>query len=186
MRNLINYFIVAFAILWSGGAATYALFNDWSIYGFFLGVYLLKKRGISLGSSDYWLLILLNGLVLVQMMVYGGSFTTMIHQVLIATCAYFAAKLVAKDFASCFVNIMVLFAVISLPFYIAANTGFYGTLLSIADGLPQLGVDNMMANGKQTDLHTLYLYNVYDSDFSVMNLRRNPGPFGNQEDLQFS
>lgn len=177
MRNLINYFIVAFAILWSGGAATYALFNDWSIYGFFLGVYLLKKRGISLGSSDYWLLILLNGLVLVQMMVYGGSFTTLIHQVLIATCAYFAAKLVAKDFASCFVNIMVLFAVISLPFYIAANTGFYGTLLSIADGLPQLGVDNMMANGKQTDLHTLYLYNVYDSDFSVMNLRRNPGPF---------
>lgn len=177
MKNIISYFIIGFAILWSGGAATYALFNDWPIWGFLGGIYCLKKRNIKFHSSDYRLLLLINGLVLVQMMVYQGSFTTMMHQVLIATCSYFAAKIVAKDFAYCFVRIMLTFAVISLPFYIAANTGLYGVLLSIADKLPQFGVENMISIGKQEGLRTLYFYNVYDSDFTVMNLKRNPGPF---------
>ena len=177
MKNIISYFIIGFAILWSGGAATYALFNDWPIWGFLGGIYCLKKRNIKFHSSDYRLLLLINGLVVVQMMVYQGSFTTMMHQVLIATCSYFAAKIVEKDFAHCFVNIMLIFAIISLPFYIAANTGFYGTLISIADKLPQFGVENMISIGKQENLHTLYFYNVYDEDFAVMNLRRNPGPF---------
>lgn len=177
MKNIISYFIIGFAILWSGGAATYALFNNWPIWGFLGGIYYLKKRNIKFHSSDYRLLLLINGLVVVQMMVYQGSFTTMMHQVLIATCSYFAAKIVEKDFAHCFVNIMLVFAIISLPFYIAANTGFNGTLISIADKLPQLGVENMISIGKQENLHTLYFYNVYDGDFAVMNLRRNPGPF---------
>lgn len=177
MKNIISYIIIAFAILWSGGAATYALFNNWPIWGFLFGLYYLNKKNIKLLPSDYRLLFLINGLVVVQMLVYGGSPTTMMHQVLIATCSYFAAKIVAKDFAHCFVRIMLIFAVISLPFYIAANTGLYGVLLSIADKLPQFGVDNMISIGKQEGLRTLYFYNVYDSDFTVMNLRRNPGPF---------
>lgn len=129
MKNIISYIIIAFAILWSGGAATYALFNNWPIWGFLFGLYYLNKKNIKLLPSDYRLLLLINGLVVVQMLVYGGSLTTMMHQVLIATCSYFAAKIVAKDFAHCFVRIMLTFAVISLPFYIAANTGFYGTLI---------------------------------------------------------
>lgn len=177
MKNIISYIIIAFAILWSGGAATYALFTNWPIWGFLFGLYYLNKKNIKLLPSDYRLLLLINGLVVVQMLVYGGSLTTMMHQVLIATCSYFAAKIVAKDFAHCFVRIMLTFAVISLPFYIAANTGLYGVLLSIADKLPQFGVENMISIGKQEELRTLYFYNVYDSDFTVMNLRRNPGPF---------
>lgn len=177
MKNFLSYFIIGFAVLWSGGAATYALFNNWPIWGFLFGIYCIKKRNIKFISSDYALLLLINGLVIVQMIVYQGGLTTMLHQVLIATCSYFAAKIVAKDFAHCFVNIMLTFAILSLPFYIAANIGFYGTLISLADKLPQLGVDNMISIGKQEDLHTLYFYNVYDADIPVMNLRRNPGPF---------
>ena len=175
--KVITILIILFCILWSGGAATYSLWNMWPVYVLVINLFLISQYKVNISNSAWRVLLFLHFLTLVQMLVHHGDTTTLIHHMLIVTNVFFFAFLVADSFPKYFVQIVTAFAIISLPFYILDNFGFHSQLLSISNILPQAGVENMHEIDRQSSLHTLYLYNISDSDFSVLNLRRNSGPF---------
>lgn len=175
--KIICFLIIMFCVLWSGGAATYSIWNMWPVYALIINVLLVIMYKIKIKPKAWVVLLLINSLTFVQMLVHKGGITTLVHQILIVSDVFLFSFLVAESFPKYFVKIVTFFAITSIPFYILDNSGFHTQLLSIANSLPQGGVENMHEIGRQTTLHTLYIYNLADGDPYVLNLRRNCGPF---------
>ena len=180
----IEYILVVFILLWSGGVFTYGTFSAWPyVLPFVTGIIFFKRKG-HLNRGVIMFISLCTIIAFLQAVKFGGPITSIAEPTLkMLTCA-FIAYIVFPNFKKVFINVVSFFAITSLFFWVIDLTPFgHSALLSIASSLPQLGTDNytQIANDvyQSREVFSLYLYNVFSitSSSEFYTLLRNSGPF---------
>lgn len=177
--GLFDYLAVLFIVLWSGGGFTYGIFTAWQVSLLPLALVIVLYRKEKITSRDFVFPFILGGLMLLQYSMFMGGF----HPTAITTpiCGIITLLLITKilrwNFYKVFLNIMLVFAIISLGFWLVDFSPFGHTLLlGLSDALPQLGWDNIkeVENNSAMLSNTLYFYRV---DYEIDPLPINAGPF---------
>lgn len=173
--NFLDYLILTFIIMWSGGCVTYKLFNDWPIYAFFLLLFVANSRKVNISYKNLVPFFVVTILLFLQMFKFGGDLTTAIHYSLICFVCTLTALILRNKFADVFVKIMLFFSVISLVFYAVDILGGHGFLLELSNYFPQGGRETMAEfDAQRENSRTLWLYQVANYDMKWLN---NAGPF---------
>lgn len=177
--GLLDYLAVLFIVLWSGGGFTYGIFTDWQVPLLPVVLVFLLYRKEKIKPKDFVFPIVLGGLILMQYAMFMGGF----HPTAVTTplCGIitllFITKILRWNFYRVFLNIMSVFAIISLVFWIVdLSPSGHTLLLGLSDSLPQLGWDNIkeVENNSAMLSNTIYLYRV---DYEIDPLPINAGPF---------
>lgn len=179
----IEYILVVFILLWSGGLFTYGMFKAWPyILPFVTGFVFFKRKG-HLDNGVIIFILLCTIIAFFQAIKFGGPVTSIAEPTLkMLTCA-FIAYIIFPNFKRVFINVTCFFAITSLIFWVIDIMPFgHSTLLSIASSLPQLGAETyteIADNGYHLgEMFSLYLYSVSSHASSgVYTLARNAGPF---------
>lgn len=177
--GLLDYLAVLFIVLWSGGGFTYGIFTDWQVPLLPVVLVFLLYRKEKIKPKDFVFPLVLGGLILMQYAMFMGGF----HPTAVTTplCGIitllFITKILRWNFYRVFLNIMSVFAIISLVFWIVdLSPSGHTLLLGLSDTLPQLGWDNLknLETNSARLSNTLYFYRL---DYIIEGLPANSGPF---------
>lgn len=181
----VDYFLLTFVMLWSGGSFTYGLFAGWPYVMFVFALIMMLTRKQRLENYHYIAMGILSLVILLQTVTFGGSINEMYKPIMTLLAVMTIAVVIRPDFSNVFIKIVTFFAIISLCFWVIdlSPTG-HNYLLNIAKSLPQLGSD-ILSEGENSwakrSGYTLYFYNIYGMQYTADSfyyfLVRNPGPF---------
>lgn len=184
-EGFVDFFLLAFVLLWSGGSFTYGLFPGWPYIMLVLTMIVMFSRQQKLESFNYIAVGILSAVIFLQNVAFSGTIDVMIKPIVTLLAVTAIAIVVRPHFNRLFVKIVTFFALISLVFWVidVFPTG-HSALLRIAKSLPQLGSD-ILAKGDnswaQRSGYTLYFYSIYEIQYSADSFYffsvRNPGPF---------
>lgn len=181
-RLFVEYCLLIFVILWSGGSFTYGTFTRWPYVMTVVAGIISLKRGITIDRNAWWVIGLFAIVTVAQMVIFDGVFTSIAAPILSIVSIALIATIVRSNFSHIFVRIVAVFALLSLVFWIIdLFPEGHNILLEIAKELPQLGAENFentegcawVANQN----YTLYFYSVSESVGQFDLFARNPGPF---------
>lgn len=168
IRNyIITYFLIAFSgipFFDDGNGVTHLLFML-----ILAGIFFYRKRQIS--KNLLLILIISFGLLFIQTYLFGGKsyFTFLSFTGLVILTPYFGIKIIGPPFLKYYRNIILIIALISIPFWLATNfiPGFFEYTYSIAGKL--------MPYTNWTRQESLIIYTVENAQ--AYGFHRNPGPF---------
>lgn len=174
--KLLDYSLLTFIILWSGGCVTYGMWNDWPLHMLPMLVILFAYRKCKFDISSFIPMIVISLIVFAQMIAYNGA-PISAYRVALITLDMSLATLILKDnFVCYYTRIIYFFAVTSLALYLFDIFGGHSTLLSISQFFPQGGREIMSEfDFSQEASRTLWIYQVRDA--GGFDYIRNSGPF---------
>lgn len=171
----VDYILLTFFILMSGGSFTYGLFGNWPYLLLPLVMYIYINRGYKITNRVVLITILFALLYLLQALTFGGPLTSIIQPTLQIFILVLFTKIIYPNFNTIYVRIITFFAFTSLVIWcISMVPAGYNFMFNFAQGLPQYGVENLweVREGHET-MYTCYLFSY--STFS--DIVRNYGPF---------
>ncbi len=179
---IVEYCLLLFVILWSGGYATYGLWANWPYVLFIISLGLLLKRGLRIEKGTHLVIAFLAIISVFQSLIFSGSITTTIIQPIIRLYAIaMVAVIVRPNMNHVFISISTTFAFISLIFWgLDITPDGHSLLLSIAKGLPQYGAKVLNEQNYEDygRVYTLFFYTIPENPIdSIGFLVRNSGPF---------
>lgn len=179
---LVEYLLVGFVILWSGGYCTYGLFPNWPYALFVAALYILSKRGLKL-EDKYIIVISAFALIAVlHSFIFNGPITSIILPTFRLLAIALVAVIVRQNLNHVFITITAFLAFIGLTFWLVdISPNGHDFLLGVAKGMPQLGADTLnesMIKRYGYVNYTLYFYTVSTGEKDLIgSVFRNCGPF---------
>ena len=175
---IVEYCLLLFVILWSGGYATYGLWANWPYVLFIISLGLLLKRGLRIEKGTHLVIAFLAIISVFQSLIFSGSITTTIIQPIIRLYAIaMVAVIVRPNMNHVFISISTTFAFISLIFWgLDITPDGHSLLLSIAKGLPQYGAKVLNEQNYEDygRVYTLFFYTIPENPIdSIGFLVRN-------------
>ena len=178
----LEYFLLGFVILWSGGFFTYQMFPNWPYVLLVLSSFVMLKRGLKL-EPKYIIVIAVFALVAIfQAFIFYGPFTSVIQPTVRFLAIAMVAAIVRPNLNHVFIKIMAFFALVSLIFWFIDLTPIgHAILLNVGKRLPQFGADiltEINSERYETTNYSLYFYTVAEYKTAFVGfLNRNSGPF---------
>lgn len=179
----VEYLLLTFVILWSGGASTYGLFKNWPFVLFIFLVSIFLKRKLKFDKVNKIVICLFSLVIILQLITYGKTMTTIVIPILSIIDIAMIAVIVRPFFSHIFVKIITFFALFSLFFWsIDMFPSGHHYLLEIANQMPQFGGENLAqlenSSWSNQNFKTIIFYTVYDNfSTSYYSWFRNSGPF---------
>ena len=181
--SLVEYLLLGFVILWSGGFFSYGLFlPNWPYVLFAISLYILIRQGLKLETKHFVVISLFALVALFQAVVFNGPITSIIKPTVRLLAIAMVAIIVRPNLNHVFIRITTFLAFFSLVFWLVdLSQAGHEFLLNVANGLPQLGADKLnesMSERYKHVNHTLYFYTVSTGDREIIgSMFRNCGPF---------
>lgn len=178
---IVEYCLLLFVILWSGGYATYGLFGNWQYVLFIISLYFMLKRGLRFEKETYLALAFFVIISIFQSLTFPGPVTSIIQPITRLITIAMVAVIVRPNMNHVFISIISIIAFISLFFWgLDITPDGHSFLLNIARDLPQYGakVLNDQNFEKYGYVYSLYFYTIPESPIDAIGfLTRNSGPF---------
>lgn len=182
VSTYIDYILLTFFILISGGGFTYGMFGNWAYILLPIVLFIYIKRGYNINGKMFLALIAFAMLFTLQALMWNGPITSIIQPTLQIFTLLLFTKIIYPNFNKIFVNIIYFFAITSLVIWcISMIPAGYNFMFSLSQSLPQYGVEKLW---EVTDLgetmYTCYLfsYSALESGFTASTgIVRNYGPF---------
>lgn len=173
-NKLIDYSLLSFIILWSGGCVTYGMWNDWPLHMLPILIVLFVYRKCKFEISSFVPMVIITLIVFAQMIAYSGAPVSAYHVALVTLDISLATCILKDNFVNYYTKIMYIVAAICLPIYLFEMAGGHSTLLAISQYFPQVGRETMAEfDFTQAASRTLWIYQVHDLD----GYFRSSGPF---------
>jgi hypothetical protein len=174
-KHFLNYLIAFFVIVYSG--LNFFVYQNWakvfiSIFAFGLFIFYKKKFNFQV----IWLILYVLVITLIQSILWGGkAFTAMTYIMFFILTPYFLLKKLGYDYNKYIVNIILIYAIISLIFWTLTNISprFYESLYGLAE---RLGTDPVDTNNPMAGRPEQFILYTYEPG-KVGSFIRNPGPF---------
>lgn len=174
-KHFLNYLIAFFVIVYSGlYLFTSQVWTKLFISLFALGLFVYYKKKIN--SQILWLVIYVLALMLIQSVFWGGSiFTAITFITFMVFVPYLFLKKLGYNYNKYIVNIIFIYAIISLIFWTLTNLSpsFYHSLYGLAE---RLGTDPKNPNDPTAGRPEQFILYTYEPS-TVGAFIRNPGPF---------
>lgn len=176
----IDYILLTFFILISGGGFTYGMFNNWAYILFPVVLYIYLNRGYKISNKMVLVVMAFALLHLLHALMWHAPITSTVQATLIIFTLVLFARIIYPNFNRIFVNIILFFAVTSLVIWcISMTPAGYKFMLNFSQGLPQYGIEKLWEVAENENMYTCYLFSYYTffQDNLLANMVRNPGPF---------
>lgn len=179
---LVEYCLLTFVILWSGGYATYGLFPNWYYLLFVIAMYIMLKRDMGLERKHLLAISAFAIIAVFHSIVFHGPITSIAEPTLRLLAIAMVAAIVRPNLNHVFISITAFFAGLSLMFWLIDLTpGGHSLLLDIAKDLPQFGAKTLTDSNIDRYgyvKYSLYFYSVSDNITNLADFTlRNSGPF---------
>lgn len=168
VKHFVNYFLTYFALAFSDISYFYS-HRPWRA-GFFVVLaaffFIYKKK---VGKEIIWVTFVTILIILVQWLMWSGkTFTILTFLVLVVYTPYLAIKVIGRDFLIYYRNILLVYTLISIAFWIGVN---------FIPGVFQLTriMGYLIPFSSDFTKQSFILYNV--EYYQFYGLYRNPGPF---------
>ena len=171
---LVDYLLLLFIILWSGGGFTFGYWSHWCFFLLPILIILFFNRRCNINYKEILFIGVLTVWQMLQCANFGQPLINVIHPITNIICVCIITKILKGKFTFLFVRICVFFAFVSLVIWtISLIPAVYSKLYTIALKLPHLGFENIINVDGHTGIHTLYFFSY--SDYGITF--RNYGPF---------
>lgn len=182
VSTYIDYILLTFFILISGGSFTYGMFGNWAYLLFPIVLFTYINRGYKVNGKMILVVVAFAILFILQALMWNGPITSIIQPTLQIFTLILFARIIYPNFNNIFTNIIYFFATTSLVIWcISMVPAGYNFMFSLSQSLPQYGLEKLW---EVTDLgesmYTCYLfsYSALDSGFTASTgIVRNYGPF---------
>lgn len=180
---LLEYLLIGFVILWSGGLFSYGLFSpEWLYFLFVVSLFILFKRGIKLETKYLFVISCFIFVAFLQAIVFKGPITSVIQPSVRLLSIAMVAAIVRQNLNRVFISFTAVIASISLVcWFVDLSPDGHAFLLKLAESMPQLGAEELKESIFERygyENYTLYFYNVSTEDTDLADtLYRNSGPF---------
>lgn len=182
VSTYIDYILLTFFILISGGSFTYGMFGNWAYLLFPIVLFTYINRGYKVNGKMILVVVAFAILFILQALMWNGPITSIIQPTLQIFTLILFARIIYPNFNNIFTNIIYFFATTSLVIWcISMVPAGYNFMFSLSQSLPQYGVEKLW---EVTDLgesmYTCYLfsYSALESGFTASTgIVRNYGPF---------
>lgn len=178
VSTYIDYILLTFFILISGGSFTYGMFSNWAYLLFPVVLFLYIKRGYKVNGKMLSVVIAFAVLFAMQAFMWNGPVTSIIQPTLQVFTLLLFARIIYPNFNRIFVNIILFFAITSLIIWcISMVPAGYNFMFSLSQSLPQYGVENLWeVRDLGETMYTCYFFS-YGTIESNIDIVRNYGPF---------
>ena len=174
-NSKIQYILILFIILWSGGGFTYGYFKYWPYFlVLFLSIVAFRNNA-KITKKEICVFSFIYSFLLFQNLYYGSSFTGTFLPFSSILAMFLCVKLYSKKFTDIFISIVYHIALVTLVIWILCLIpSIKNAIMQLANRLPDLGFDNILEiRGFTKTMETIYIY-TFDL---ASEKNRNFGPF---------
>lgn len=182
LNTYIDYLLLTFFILMSGGSFTYGMFTNWAYLIFPVVLCTYLNRGYKISGKMLIVVTAFALLYSLQAFKWNAPITSIIQPTLQIFTVLLFARIIYQRFNQVFVNIILFFATISLVIWcISMIPAGYSFMFNLSQGLPQYGVENLWeVRDLGETMYTCYFFsygNLGNSFYANTGIVRNCGPF---------